>query len=113
MSKNKRVGTEFETRITTNLTDYGFDAYRVAGMGSNDVGDIHMRVGLLKVILQAKAEKAFDLSGYMRAVAEQKARAKGDVGAAVVKRRNMPVGKSYVVMELDELKYLLAFIGRD
>jgi len=111
VSVNKRNGTAWETRSVRHMVEtWGFDAYRVAGQGSNDVGDVHLRVGPLRLVCQNKAVKAIDLAGFMKAVDEQTTRARADAGFALIKARNKPVGKGYVVLELDQFLKILAHV---
>ena len=115
---NKRKGAGFEIDIVQFLRDKFLHTERLTKTGRDDEGDAVVRVRDLAVILECKNEKAINLSGYM-AEATTEARnweakrihepmpAAVVIGAAVVKRRNQPIHKSYVVMEADDFAALL------
>ena len=95
-----RTGAEWETRCVEYLKANGFPyAERRAKNGRFDRGDI---AGIPGVVLECKAEKRIDLAGYMKETAAEKANARAEIGAAVIKRRHHGVDKAYVVMELSE-----------
>lgn len=97
---SKRKGTAWESSVVDYLQTHGFPyAERRALNGSQDKGDV---AGIPGVVLECKAEKAITLADYMDEVAVEQANARAQIGAAVVKRRNQPVGRAYVVMELHE-----------
>jgi len=91
--------------VVEYLNARGFPyAERRALAGNADRGDI---AGIPGVMLELKAAKALALSQWMDEVRVEKANANAQVGALVVKRRSHSVGKSYVVMELDDFIELI------
>jgi Holliday junction resolvase len=105
MNKSKIKGTAYETAVVRHLNDNGFPyAERRALAGNLDKGDI---AGIPSVVMECKAEQRIDLSGYMDEVATEKRNAAAQVGVAIVKRRNHGVGRSYVVLELDDFLELI------
>ena len=102
---SKQKGTAYETAVAKYLVEHGFPyAERRALNGSTDRGDI---AGIPGVVLELKAAKTLCLSEWMDEVRVEKQNAHAEVGAAVVKRRSHSVGKSYVVMELDDFIELI------
>lgn len=102
---NGRKGSAFETAVVAYLVENGFPyAERRVKRGMNDAGDIS---GIPGFMGECKNEKRIDLAGYMKEVAAQKANARAQVGAAIIKRRNHGVERSYVCMELKDFLDLL------
>lgn len=108
-AKAKRKGAEFEVAVMEYLRGNGFDsAERLARAGRNDEGDVFVMDGH-PTILECKAEARLDLSGYLRELEAERrhyADARGlpveDVtGLVVIKRRGVPIGKSYLVTTLE------------
>ena len=116
ITKNKRTGSEWETRVLKYLRGRKISAERGANTGAKDEGDLWFRHGRWDIpfVIECKAEKAMNLSGY---VTEAKVEAKNWVEnrdnedlpypIVVIKRRNHPVNKAYVVMELDDFAELI------
>lgn len=97
---NGRKGSSWERTVADYLSVTGFPyADRRVKRGSNDAGDIG---GIPGVMIECKAEKRMDLSGYMDEVRVEKKNAAAQVGAAVIKRRNHGVERAYVVMEFKD-----------
>lgn len=102
---NGRKGSAFETAVVSYFVANGFPyCERRVKRGANDAGDI---AGVPGFMGECKNEKRIDLAGYMKEVEVQKANAKAQVGAAIVKRRNHGVERSYVVMELKDFMELI------
>lgn len=107
----RRKGTEWEHRLVRYFRDLGLKAEALRQAGKNDEGDIAVidDDGFVYLV-EAKAEKAIDLSGYVNQAKVEAAnyeRARGlPPGFAfpivIVKRRNHQVERAYVVTELGE-----------
>jgi len=113
---SRRTGTAFESALVKHIRDrFGLRAERLRQSGKNDCGDIAVDDVGLVYLIEAKAEKSINLSGYVaEAEAERRnyCRARGisESGVmplAVVKRRGKGIGEAYVVITLDE------FLGGD
>lgn len=115
---NKRKGAAFEIDIVQFLRDKFLHAERLTKAGKDDEGDVVVRVKDLAVVLECKNEKSIDLSGYMNEATvearnweakriHEPSPAALVIGAAVVKRRNSSIHKSYLVMEADDFAALL------
>jgi len=131
----KQKGTAFETAVVTYLHERGFlAAHRPAVAGSYDSGDINGIVKRSKhhepvrqAIIQCKNQKTFKLSEWMTATKEQATQKKvctpisygadqkvSAVPLLAVKRPGVGaknLGKTYVVMELDDMIALLKEAG--
>jgi hypothetical protein len=107
---SKARGSKWETDLRSYLIDSGFDTVRNTTNGSNDIGDLAVRVNGRHYVIEAKATKTLDLSGFLaEAAVEQHNYAtlnRLDPGfvhpLVVVKRRNHGVSRAYVVQELGE-----------
>lgn len=103
-----RKGPLWETKLLNYLREHGFDAERLRLTGKEDEGDLVVKDGSV-IIIEAKDEKKFDLSGYLREAEDEAgnyAKHRGldpadMVPIAIVKRRNHSVSKAYVVMTVD------------
>ena len=113
---SRRTGTAFESALVKHIRErFGLRAERLRQAGKNDCGDIAVDDIGLVYLIEAKAEKSINLSGYVsEATVERRnyCRARGiDVSGvmplAVIKRRGKGIGEAYVVTTLDE------FFGRD
>ena len=94
---NGRKGSSWEKVICDYLNVMGWPyAERRVKRGSNDAGDVG---GIPGVVIEAKAVQKIDLAGFMDEVRVEKANAKAQIGACVIKRRNHGVDRAYVVME--------------
>lgn len=107
---NKTKGNAFERDLLLYLRNEGYDAERLRLAGSEDEGDIVLKVGGLPFIIEAKNKKRMDLAGFVREAekearnysAHRKAGVPGANFAAVVKKRNAGTGEAYVVVPLHE-----------
>lgn len=115
---NKRKGADFEIDIVQYMRERFLHTERLTKAGKDDEGDAVIRVRDLAVVLECKNEKAIDLSGYMNEATlearnweakriHEPSPAALVIGAAIVKRRNQSIHKSYVVMEADDFAALL------
>ena len=112
-TRSRRVGAEWEIRLTKWFRAVAkLPAEHLRLAGRNDEGDVAVTDvdnGLIYLV-EAKAEKAINLSGYMNeaqveAVNYAKARGLDPANVmpmAVVKRRGYPIEKAYVVTELQD-----------
>jgi len=111
---SKIKGDAFERLLRDHFRAAGFSADRTRAGYARDHGDIHLAAGVTgpRVIVQAKNVRDWDLSAFLRDVAEQRDAAGAELGFAVVKRRGVgDVGRQYAVLELDWLLALLAEAG--
>lgn len=105
MATSRAIGTRYETLVVGHAKEHGFpQAERRSGNGRFDRGDVNLGV---PVVLECKAAKSWDLSGWMGETAVETETAGADFGFLVVKRPRRGVGDSYVVMELHQLWQLL------
>ena len=132
---SKQKGTAFETQCVNYLKTWFPRIYRPALQGGMDTGDINGVLQELEetspegqytwyrhLIFQCKNHKAFKLSEWMKATKEQAAnKAEGTlveeaVGVLLVKRKGVGdqnMGKTYAIMELEDLVNLLLEAGYD
>lgn len=109
---NKAKGTRWESEVRDFLKqEQCLDhARRIAQTGTLDVGDIHVE----PFVIQAKNQKAFDLSKWVADAEVQAERAGMPYGVAVVKAPRKPTERGYVVMSLGTFRSMAAdFIGGD
>jgi Holliday junction resolvase len=111
-SNNARLrGPKFESDLVRWLRARGWDAERLRMAGKDDQGDIVVRDGDERVILEAKAAVRFDLAGWMAETLTEKAnyaKARGlDAalvdGYLVVKAPGRPIGEAYVIQHLKDV----------
>mgnify|MGYP002640864697 CR=1 FL=1 len=115
---NKAKGTKFESDVANYLQSRGVRCKRHPRTGVNDIGDAGFPLNKGTMVLEAKARKSIDLATFVaeslvEAVNyEHKFPAEAPAfGAAVVKRRQKPIGDAYVVLTLDEFVELLQNVG--
>lgn len=116
-TRNRRAGALWETTLLNYLRSTGHKAERLRLAGTNDEGDIVVTGNWPSraLVIEAKAEKQMNLASYVQEAESEAgnyATRRGlpayDVDwCAVIKRRNHPVGKAYVVMTLGH------FLGLD
>ena len=106
---NKVKGSKFETDVMKYLRSLGYFAERLAKAGSNDEGDIVTIIAGQTYILECKNRKKIDLPQFWseaQTEAANYAKARGQVVAPVafviVKRRNAPIEKAWVVQPLEK-----------
>lgn len=105
---NKVKGATFERDLMEYLRNEGYDAERLRLAGSEDEGDLILKLGGLAFVLEAKNRKQMNLAGWVReAEVESKNYARHRKipwvnFAAVIKKRNAGIGEAYVVVPLHE-----------
>ena len=99
-------GAAFERAVVAYLRDHGFPhADRAYGAGRNDDrGDID---GFPGVVWELKNHARFDLATWMDEVRGEQANAHAQYGVVVAKRRQHPIGRAYVICELEQFTRLL------
>lgn len=119
---SKQKGTAFETQCLNYLKTWFSHVYRAALSGGKDVGDIN---GVLReedgaqVIFQCKNHKAMKLGEWIKATKAQSWHKTMDtleqtIGVLLVKRRGIGdknMGRTYAIMELEDLATLLKEAG--
>ena len=110
MSRSRDAGTRWETAIVNYLIECGVrHAERRTLAGSQDKGDI---AGIPGVVCEAKAEKRFDLAGWLTEAQREQANAKADIGFVWAKKKGKTSpGDAYVIMDGNTLIKLLVAGG--
>lgn len=103
MGKAKVTGTRWETAVADYLRGWFPGCERRALRGRNDGGDI----AGLPATIECKATRTIDLPQALGEAKQAAARNGGGRYAAVIKRRNHPVGQAYVVLTLEQYAQLL------
>jgi len=105
---NKTKGTKFETDVMKYLRSLGHFVERLAKAGANDEGDLVAIVAGQTYILELKNRKKIDLPAFWseaQVEAENYAKARGVASTppafVIVKRRNAPIQKAWVVQSLE------------
>lgn len=110
-NRSKQIGTAWETALVNWFRSKNlWTAERLTLSGKEDEGDVLVvRDVHLPYIIEAKAERQMNLSGYVLEAEREAANyAKHrnlehvPYWVVVVKRRNKPAGQAYVVTTLDE-----------
>ena len=106
---NKVKGSKFETDVMKYIRSLGHFAERLAKAGSNDEGDIVTIIAGQTYILECKNRKKIDPPQFWseaQTEAANYAKARGQVVAplafVIVKRRNAPIEKAWVVQPLEK-----------
>lgn len=97
MSRQRAKGTAYETALLPILRERFPEAERTGSAAQSD-GDFRNTGNL---VIEAKNHKSIELADFMDQVKRASARA-GGIPVLIVKRRNQGVGRSYVVMELQD-----------
>lgn len=112
---SRRKGSSYESLLEGELRGRFGNAERLPLNGTLDEGDIWFHWQGQPYVIEAKAERSINLSAYVKEAREEasnwwakrKAQWPLPIPVAIVKRRNHGVGKSYVVMELDQFVRLV------
>lgn len=107
---SKARGTAFEKAVQDFLRGRGFDVDRLRTTGAKDEGDLAVREGNFIDLLECKATKCLDASGFMlQAMVERdnyassRGLSTGIVLPYVVwKRRSRPVSEALIISTLGE-----------
>lgn len=99
-----RAGRDYENRVIEYLLDIYPKMERRRLHGRFDKGDF---VNTGEWTLEAKNEKVIQWSKALTEAEQEMRHNKTKWCAAVINRRNHPIGKSYVVMTLDQLRRML------
>jgi Holliday junction resolvase len=106
LSKSKQKGTTFESAVVTYLNDSGIACERRTLSGSNDKGDVTVYADPT-IVLECKAEKSFNISGYCVELEAEMLNAKSEFGAVILKAPRKPISKAYVILPLDQYVHIL------
>ena len=105
---NKTKGTKFETDVMKYLRSLGHFVERLAKAGANDEGDLVAIVAGQTYVLELKNRKKIDLPSFWKEAqveAENYAKARGlasvPLAFVIVKRRNAPTEKAWVIQPLE------------
>lgn len=101
---SKAKGTAFESALVAHIEAAGFPARRVALAGAADQGDIHVHDGDGDLhVLEAKNRRGYAVAEAVDQAKAEAANAGSVFPVAVLKRNGVgDVGRSFVVMELDD-----------
>jgi hypothetical protein len=102
VNRAKKTGTAHESRSVTWLKRNGWPyARRITMKGQRDEGDIDLGNGI-PVVVEAKAEKAIDLAGYVKELGAEIVNADAETGVVIIKRRGTTdVGKYYALTTVE------------
>jgi len=97
----KAKGSQAERDSATLLKNAGFqDADREFGAGrSEDVGDIR---NIPRTVIEVKAEKAFNPSGWLAEAESERINAGADYGIVFAKRPGKSMKDGYFIMRLED-----------
>jgi len=101
-SANKRSGTRFESEVVAYINERKpYQVERRAQHGALDRGDI---IGVPDFAIECKNVKDWSkkLGAFVREAEQEAENARVPFGVVVVKRRSDHVGRSYVVMSLEQ-----------
>ena len=91
------------------LNDEGIRCERRTLHGKLDQGDIG---GIPDWVLELKAQREFDLAGWLKELEAEQRNAGALFGAVVIKQRGKPVDRAYVLTSMDVLLELLPRLAR-
>lgn len=105
----RKKGTSFESALVGHITAAGFPARRVTLHGNKDHGDIHVTDGDDDIhVIEAKNRRGYAIAEAVDQAKAEAANAGSTFPVAVLKRNGVgDVGRSFVVMELDDWLALL------
>lgn len=105
---NKIKGTQFETDVMKYLRSLGHFVERLAKAGANDEGDLVAIIAGQTYVLELKNRKKIDLPAFWNEAqveSENYAKARGLASTppafVIVKRRNAPTHKAWVIQPLE------------
>jgi hypothetical protein len=105
---NKTKGSQFEVDVMKYLRSLGHFVERLAKAGAKDEGDLVAIIAGQTYVLELKNRKKIDLPAFWseaQVEAENYAKARGLTSTppafVIVKRRNAPIKKAWVVQSLE------------
>lgn len=100
----RKKGTAFESALVAHIEAAGFPARRVTLHGAHDQGDVHVHDGTGSLhVIEAKCRKGYNLPEAVDQAKREAINAGSMFPVAVLKRNGVgDVGRSFVVMELDD-----------
>lgn len=112
MSKQRQKGTAAETAVVKFLrSKYWPDADRHPLRGTADTGDIR---GIDQTVLEVKNHRSYQIPAWLREVEIEKANAKAEFGAAVIKPNGVglnSVDQWWAVMTMEDFTNLCKRAG--
>lgn len=95
VNPSKRKGTSAESAVVDTLVELGWvNAERRALHGATDKGDV---AGVIGVCIEVKAEKTYDIPGWLREVQAEQANAGAEIGAVWFKLRGKTNPRDWAV----------------
>lgn len=112
---NKAKGTRYEREVTDYLAEM-FDAQRLPRTGSKDEGDVEVRFGKFRLIIEAKNHKTLNFADWIKQSEVEADNREAKISVPCIplvfaKRRGKGVAESYVVMQAQDLVTLLQMAG--
>jgi hypothetical protein len=105
VSKQRALGTEFETATVNYLHENGFPAAVRTGSAAYGDGDV---TGIPGIVIENKRVAKMDLSGWLnQATKSADRRGKNEIPIVVHKRRGKNVSQAYCTLSLESLVKLI------
>lgn len=105
MSRERSLGTEFETATVNYLHENGFPAAVRTGSAAYGDGDV---TGIPGLVIENKNQKKMDLSGWLtQATKAADRRGLEEIPVVVHKRRGKGISQAYCTLSLESLVKLL------
>jgi Holliday junction resolvase len=106
---SRRKGSDHEVKVLNFFRERGYDAERLVLAGKDDEGDLRVVIDGRHYVVEAKAEKAIDLAGYVREARTEAAnyarrrKLDGATPLVIIKKRNASIEDAYVVQRLGDM----------
>ena len=105
MSRQRALGTQFETDTVNYLHENGFPAAVRTGSAAYGDGDV---TGIPGIVIENKRVAKMDLSGWLdQATKSAERRGKNEIPIVVHKRRGKNVSQAYCTLSLESLVKLI------